>query len=212
MVEAVVLKVTKRDGKGTRKAGRLRKQGLTPAVVYGHKEATESIALSQEDLDHAIRQGARIIDLDLDGKVQKTLVKEVQWDYLGKEILHVDFARVSADERVEVPVPIVLKGVAPGVVGGGVLDQPMHALRVECPAIGIPEAIRVNIGELQVGGVIHVRDLTLPADVKALEDADAVVVHVTSPLLEPEPGAEAAAQAEPEVIGRRAAAEEGEEE
>src|SRR5439155_17618767 len=105
--------------------------------------------------------------------------------HLGKEVLHVDFMRVSQDERIEVPVRIELKGIAPGVTGGGILDQPLHTLTVECLAIRIPDSIRVNINELQLGAAIHVKDLTLPEGVKALADPDAIVVQVMTPAAEP---------------------------
>jgi large subunit ribosomal protein L25 len=213
MAETVELIAQKREGRGTKKAQRLRKQGLIPGVVYGHKEATVSITLPADDLLKAIRHGARVVDLKADGATEKALIREVQWDHLGLEILHVDFARVAVDERITVPVPIELKGVCPGVIAGGILDQPIHSLTVECLAISIPEAIRVNIHELQIGGVIYVRDLHLPEGVTVVGDPDAIVVHVSAPLAAPEApaAAPAAEQAEPEVIGRQKAAEEEEE-
>ena len=122
---------------------------------------------------------------------------EVQWDHLGQDVLHVDFRRVSADERIHVTVPIELRGIAPGVTGGGVLDQPLHTLDIECLAVAVPDSIRVNINELQLGAAIHVRDLTLPPDVKALADADAIVVHVTAPQAEPEAAGRAGAGRRP---------------
>jgi large subunit ribosomal protein L25 len=212
MAESVTLEAQPRQGRGSRAAYKLRKQGLVPAVVYGHKKATESVALSQEDLTKAIRHGVRVLDLKTNGNVQKALIREVQWDHLGHDILHVDFARVAVDERVVVTVPIELRGIAPGVTAGGLLDQPIHALSVECLAISLPDSIRVNINELQLDGAIHVRDLVLPEGVKVMTDPDAIVVHVSPPVAEAEaaaaPGAE---QAEPEVIGRqRAEEEEGE--
>jgi large subunit ribosomal protein L25 len=108
-----------------------------------------------------------------------------------------------------------IRGTAPGVNAGGLLDQPMHSLSIECLALSIPDSIRVNIGELQLGAALHVRDLVLPPGVKAMADPDAIVIHVTAPAAEPAPAAAAATeapeQAEPEVIGRqRAAEEEGE--
>ncbi len=103
---------------------------------------------------------------------------------MGQDILHADFRRVSADERIHVPVRIELRGIAPGVSAGGALDQPLHTLDIECPAVAVPDSIRVNINELKIGDAIHVRDLTLPPDVKALADADAIVVHVTAPQAE----------------------------
>jgi large subunit ribosomal protein L25 len=214
MAESVELLTQKRDGRGSRTAEKLRARGLIPAVLYGHKEATVSISLTGEDLTKAIRHGAKVVDLKTDAGVQKALIREIQWDHLGKDILHVDFARVSADERIHVTVPLDVKGIAPGVTAGGLLDQPLHVLHVECLAVSVPDHIRVNVNELQLGAAIHVCDLHLPEGVVALDDPDAIVVHVTAPQAEPEPGAAPAAEgtAEPEVIGRKAAAEEGEEE
>jgi large subunit ribosomal protein L25 len=211
MAEAVVLTAQKRDGNGSQAAKRLREKGLVPAVVYGHKEATVSVALNADDLHKAIRHGARVVDLQSDGNLQKALIKEIQWDHLGHDILHVDFYRVGADERITVTVPIEIRGTAPGVTAGGLLDQPLHTLSVECPAISVPDSIRVNINELQLGAAIHVRDLTLPPGVQAMTDGDAIVVHVTIPAAEPEaPVGPAAESAEPEIIGKKAAEEGGE--
>jgi large subunit ribosomal protein L25 len=212
MAESVTLTAEKRDTYGTRAAQRLRAAGKVPAVIYGHKEATVSLSLPGEELMAAIRHGVRVIDLKADGKTEKALINEVQWDHLGKEVLHVDLTRVSADERIHVHVPVEVRGIAPGITGGGVLDQPIHSLHIECLPGNVPESIRVNVNELQLGGAIHVRELHLPDGVIALGDPDAIVVHITAPQAEagaaPAPGTE---QAEPEIIGRRVA-EEGEEE
>jgi large subunit ribosomal protein L25 len=213
MAESVQLAAQPRDSYGSQSARRLRRQGKLPAVVYGHKEATVSVTVPQEEFESALRHGARVFDLDLNGNVERTLIQDVQWDHLGKEVLHADFRRVSKDERVVVTVPIHVRGQAPGAKAGGVLDQPLHTIQVECLVTEVPEHIRVNVGELQIDGVIHVRDLQLPPDVKAMADPDLVVVHVTAPVVAPAPAAAPAAEvAEPEVIGRAKAAEEGEEE
>jgi large subunit ribosomal protein L25 len=204
MADAVVLVAHKRDSRGSREARRLRNRGLTPGVVYGHQEATISLAVDAGELEKTVRHGIRVVDLDADGKVEKALIRDVQWDHLGQELLHVDFARVAADERVAITVPLEIRGTAPGIAAGGVLDQPMHTLSVECLAVRVPESIRVNVHELQLGGVIHVKDLVLPPDVKALADPDALVVQVVAKQVEPVPGAAPAAAeaAEPEIIGR----------
>jgi large subunit ribosomal protein L25 len=212
MAETVVLAAEKRSGRGSRTAGKLRKQGRVPGVVYGHKEETVSVSLDADELASAIRHGARVVDLRTDGAIQKAQISELQWDHLGMVILHVDFRRVSADERITVTVPLDVRGIAPGVAAGGILDQPLHTLTVECLAVSVPESIRLNVNELQLGGSIHVRDLHLPPDVKALADPDAIVVHVTAPQAEPEAAAAAGERAEPEVITQKKAAEEGEEE
>src|SRR5262249_15456530 len=158
-----------------------------------------------------IHKGAHVIDLKTDGKTQKALIREVQWDHLGLEVVHVDFARISETERVHVTVPIEIRGTAPGIAAGGVLDQPMHAIEIECLAIAIPHSIRVNVGSLQMDQAIHVKELQMPEGVTALGEPDGVVVQVVAKELEeaaaPVPGAEAA---EPEVIGRKPAEEEEE--
>jgi len=213
MAESVLVVAQDREARGTREARRLRRKGFVPGVVYGHKEATVAISVNGDEIFKVIRQGVRVVDLQAEGKVQKALIRDAQWDHLGKELLHVDFARIAADERVVITVPVVLRGTAPGVTAGGVLDQPIHSLSVECLAIKVPESIRVNVSELQMDGVIHVRELVLPEDVKAMADPDAVVVQVKQKLLEPEAApAPVAEQAEPEIIGRQAKPEEEESE
>jgi len=212
MAESVSLTAEPRKAEGSRVARRLRRQkpARIPAVVYGHKEAVVALSLLEEDLVKALRHGARVVELKLGGKSEQTLIHEVQYDHLGKEVLHVDFRRVSKDEKVVVTVRLDLRGIAPGVTAGGVLDQPIHALHVECLALSLPDSIRVNINELQIGSVIHVKDLALPEGVKAMDEPDAVVVQVKAPEAEAAPTAEvpgAPTAAEPEVITRRAADE-----
>jgi large subunit ribosomal protein L25 len=213
MAETVALVVAARNESGSQAARKLRRKGLVPAVLYGHKEATVHLSLNLEEFTKALRHGARVVDLKTDGgKDEKALIRDLQWDHLGKSLLHIDFARVSLDERIHVTVRVELRGIAPGVNAGGVLDQPLHELEIECLAISIPETIRVNIAELQMGGVIHVKDLTLPEGVTTDADPDAIVVHVTLPAAETEPGAipEAGGSAEPEVIGKAKEEEESE--
>jgi large subunit ribosomal protein L25 len=217
MAETVELSTKPRKDFGSSKARQLRRQDLVPAVVYGHGEPTVSIVLPREELETAIRRGAHVLDLKTDAKVQKCLIREVQWDHLGIDLLHVDFARIALDERVVVTVPVELRGQLPGTAAGGVLDQPLHTISVECLAIAIPASIRVPINEMQIGSIIHVRELHLPEGVKVMADPDAIVVQVKAPIVEAEAPAAAAPvageTAEPEVIGRKEkpAEEEGEE-
>jgi large subunit ribosomal protein L25 len=213
MAESVQLAVQERHGAGTQAAKRLRKQGLLPGVIYGHKEAVIPVSLSHDDFVKALRHGARLVELKSNGSAEAAIIQEVQWDHLGMDVLHVDFRRVSKDERVVVPVPLHLRGIAPGVSGGGVLDQPLHVINLECLVTAVPHEIRVNIGELQIGQAIHVRELRLPEGVKAMADPEAIVVQVSAPQVEAAaPAVPGAETAEPEVIGRQAKPEEGEEE
>lgn len=206
---SVTLKATPRTGRGSRLADKLRKQGQVPAVVYGHKQDNVQVAVDATELDRAIRvQHARVLDLEIDGKAETVLIREVQWDYLGKQMIHVDFERKDRAELVRVTVPVELRN-APKQTGGGVLDQPLHTLHVECPLGSIPEAIRIDITNLTLGHPIHVRELTLPEGVKVLEVPEAVVVQLKLPGLEAaatpapaEPGAG------PEVIKKEKKTEE----
>jgi large subunit ribosomal protein L25 len=215
----VSLKVTPRAGKGSRSAIKLRRQGLVPGIVYGHKEANAAVAVSAEELDRAIRiLHARMLNLELDGKSETVLIREVQWDPFGKQMMHVDFERKSASEKVRVTIPVELRNT-PKVTGGGVLDQPLHTLHVECPLGSIPEAIRIDITNLVLGEPIHVKELTLPEGVRVLESLEAVVVQLKLPGIEAvvaPTGAAAAAPgatpAEPEVIKKEKKVEEEEEE
>jgi large subunit ribosomal protein L25 len=213
MAESVTLVAQSRDNRGTHEARRMRKQGRIPAVVYGHKEATLTVAVGRDDLHKAIRAGARVVDLQAGGKTEKALIRDVQWDHLGHDILHVDFARVAADERIQIEVRIELRGTAPGVTAGGALDQPIHNLEIECLAIAVPDSIRVPINELQIGQALRVKDLKLPEGVTTAVDPEAIVVQVAAPKVEEEAVvAPVAEQAEPEVIGRKEKPEEEAEE
>jgi large subunit ribosomal protein L25 len=207
MADALTLKTEPRNGNGSRDAGRLRKSGRVPAVVYGHKVAPAAVTVSRDELRSAIRHHARTLQLVVDGKSETVLIQDVQHDHLGSDILHVDFRRVSKDERIKTTVDIELRGVAPGTNSGGVLDQPLHKVHVECPALAVPESIRVKIDSLLVGQAIHVKELDLPAGVKVLEDPDLVVVQVKQQVVAPEPTVaapvEAGAAAEPEVITKK---------
>ena len=213
MVETVALTAKSRNDSGSQAARKLRRTGMVPAVLYGHKEATVHLSVNLDEFTKALRHGARVVDLKTEGgKDEKALIRDLQWDHLGKSLLHVDFTRVSLDERIHVTVRLELRGIAPGVNAGGVLDQPLHELEIECLAISIPETIRVSIVELQMGGVIHVKDLHLPEGVTTKADPDAIVVHVTLPAEETEPGSipEGGGSVEPEVIGKTKEEEESE--
>jgi len=212
MAQTVTLNAQARNGLGTRVARRLRKQGQVPAVLYGHKEATVSVTVPQEALTWAIRHGVRLVELKVgDGAGEPALIRDVQWDYLGQDVLHVDFARVAADEKIHLEVRVELRGTSPGVAQGGNVVQPLHSLHIECLATNIPESIRVNIAELQLDQAIHVKELKVPEGVTIENDADAIVVQCIKAKEEAVATPLAAETAEPEIIGK-AKEEEGEEE
>ena len=206
-----VLKAIHRNEIGTRRVRPLRKGGQIPGIIYGHGEKPLAIALSRHDLDAALAHGERLLELDLNGAIHNVLVKEVQYDALGSEILHVDLARVSLDEQVQVTVPIVLRGTPAGAAEGGVLQQVTAEARIECLVRAIPEEIRVSVSEMKVGDILHMHDISMPEGAKLLSDAEAIVATVrviAEEVVAPAPVE--AAPAEPEVIGEKKEEEEEE--
>jgi large subunit ribosomal protein L25 len=193
---------------------RLRRRGLVPAVIYGHGQEPETVAVSQHDL-RLVLGHAHVVQLEMaDGEGKQYLIKDVQYDHLQKDLMHVDLMRVEAHERVEVKVPVQLKGEPKGIHEGGELVQLITDLEVECPLLAIPELITHNVKQLGVDENLHVRDLVLPPDARALHEPDEIVAVVRMKKVEeeevvaaaPAEAAEAAG-AEPEVI-RRAKEEE----
>ncbi|HUG92671.1 MAG TPA: 50S ribosomal protein L25, partial [Planctomycetaceae bacterium] len=188
---------------------RLRSRGIIPGNLYGHGLEAVAIAAPGDAVSALVMHGHRVVGLEFDGGSETAMFQEVQWDALGMRIQHFDLIRVDAQERVEVDVPIELKGTAPGAMSGaGMLEQPLHELTIECPAIQMPDSIIVRIGELQLGQAIHVRDLELPEGVTALTPPEQVVVQVVQAAEAPEAEEEAiSGPAEPELVGRKAAEE-----
>ena len=210
-----VLKATKREEIGTRHVRRLRKQGFIPAVIYGHGEGTVSVTLNEHEVELAIQHGERLLELEFEGKMHNVLIKEVQWETYGQEVIHVDLARVDLDERVEVTVKIVLKGTPAGASEGGVLQQIASEVRIEVAVRSIPDEILVVVNEMNVGDKLTMADLPLPEGATLIGDAAAPVASVN--VIAEEVEAEAAeeveegAAAQPEVIGeKQEESEEGE--
>ena len=163
---------------GSAESRRLRARGIVPGVVYGHKEGSVGIAVPATDLQPILASGHQVVDLKVDGGVQKSIFKEVQYDTFGRYILHFDLQRVSADERIETEVRLILTGIAPGVDEGGVLQQDLGAMEIACLAVAIPDSIDVSVSEMQVGDEIRVRDLTPPEGVEFLTDGGEMVAQV----------------------------------
>jgi large subunit ribosomal protein L25 len=197
-----------RNQLGSRANKRLRDQGFVPGVIYGHKEAVVPVTLIKKELTGHLSHGAHLFDLALDGKSEKVLVKEVQYDHLGIEVIHVDFARVSLDEKVEITVGLELKGTPKGEAEGGVLQQIISELEIECLVTDIPEVIRHNVSDLEKDAVLHIKDLVLPKGVRVLQDPDLIVATVREIVEEAVAPAAEVTSAEPEVIGRKVGEEE----
>jgi large subunit ribosomal protein L25 len=207
MAEDVRIRVEPRDseknkGTGTRVARRLRQKGLIPAVIYGHKQAVVPVTVTRHDVWRMIKSPGHLAQLDLGATTETVLIREVQWDHLGKEILHLDFTRVDAEEIIETEVPLELRGQPAGLADGGILEHLVHSLGIKCRAGAIPDAIKVDVSHLKLEEGIHVRDLILPEGVTADAEPDLLLAHVVTPRGEEAASAEAGAEAltQPEVI------------
>lgn len=201
------LSASARDQGGKGVARKLRSEGRIPAVVYGHGREPQPLSINSRELDRLldhIAAEATVIDLDIDGKPARTLIREIQRHPFKRQILHVDFQELVAGEKISVRLPIILVGVPDGVrLDGGILDQTMRELEVEVDPSNIPNHVDIDVTKLTIGSSIHVRDITLPEGVEVLDDGDASVCVVSAPRAAVEAVATEeteAVAAEPEVI------------
>jgi large subunit ribosomal protein L25 len=202
---AETLTVQAREKLGKRNNKRLRTGGHVPAVLYGHGGEPLNLAVPSEQIAAAVRHGSRLVDLA--GAVsEKALISELQWDVYGTDVLHIDFVRVSEGERVTLTVALDLRGEAPGVKEGGTVELVLHELEIECPVTSIPDKIHVNVKGLHVDQHLTAGEIELPPEVTLVTDPDLTVVTCSAVTEVVE--AEGEAPAEPEVIGRKAEAEE----
>lgn len=199
-----------RERIGTRYARRLRDAGRLPAVIYGHGEGSASVSVDATKFRDILEGHEHLVEVLTDGQSQPCLIKEVQWDHLGRWPVHVDLTRVNLEEEVQVEVEIVLRGEPKALdTPGAVLSQPLNILTVTCKANNIPDNIRHDIGELTLDDTITVADLTLPEGVTAVDDPETAVAQITIVAELPEEEELEATGNEPEVIGK-ADGEEGE--
>jgi large subunit ribosomal protein L25 len=217
MAKQVKLAAQPRTEVGRSAVRKLKARGAVPAVIYGAKDKAEPLQILRRDinalLSHASGENI-LVELEVAGKNRLALVQEVQHAPVGREVMHVDFHAVSVDELIEAEVPIEPMGVAEGVKNfGGLLEQSVRALEVECLPKDLPDKIIVDVSALNIGDSIHVRDIGLPEGVRTKIQPELTVFSVLEPAVEEEPAAEvaaaeAAAAAGPEVI--REKKEEGE--
>jgi len=195
------LSVRVRELLGTRNTRRLRATGQIPAVLYGHNQVTMSLSIPKEQVAIVLRRGGRLVDLA--GDVSETaLIRQVQWDPFGVDVLHLDLFRVSAEESVEVTLPIELRGTAPGTKEGGVVEHVRHEANIRCPVLVLPDKLELSIANLHLNKHLTFADIPLPAGAEMLSDPEQQVVHCVEPVDELEEGV-AGESAEPEVIGRK---------
>ena len=211
MAKTLVLKAEIREHTGRKVVQKMRREGKLPAVVYGHKEEPVAVTLDAHDFVEGLHHGHRLMDVQIGKNKQTILVKEVQYDHLGKSVIHADLMRVDVTESLKVSVPIALKGTAPGVHEGGIVEAHVDHLEVECKVTDIPESIPVIVKDMHVGDAIHAADIALPSGVKLLSSPEMLVVTChTVAVAKTMEQVEEETPVTPEVIGKEKEAEEAE--
>jgi len=210
-----------RSGTGKGAARTLRQSGQIPGVIYGHARQAQSLELNAREFDRLLEHvtASTVIELSLDGKTSRTLIREIQRHPFRREVLHVDFQELVAGEKVTVEVPIIYIGTPQGVRDGGILDQVKHELTVEADPTILPEHFEVDVSALTIGHAMYVRDVRVPEGVTVQDDLDSPVALVAAPRAETPveampavAGAAPEAAAEPELIRKpKEGDEEGEE-
>lgn len=182
-------------GKGA--AREVRRQGLTPAVIYGAGEAPVAIALDANKTRQMIYAGhflTTLFEIDVDGKKTRAIPRDYQLDPVKDFPIHVDFLRVAAGQtiKVEVPVHVIGQDQSPGLKSGGALQIVEHSLEIEVAPESIPEFIEVSVAGLEVGDTLHIDALKLPAGVSLTSTKDRTLVTIIPPTVEAEEPAAAA--------------------
>ncbi len=214
-MEDTKLIAKKRDLQGSSNSRRLRKTGNLPAVIYGEGKEATAIQLEThafEQLLHHHASETLITEIALDGTGDiSVLVKDVQRHPVSGNAIHVDLLKIIAGQAIQVDILLELVGEADGVKEGGVMDQVMHSISVECLPRNLVESIEVDVSEMSIGDVLHVSDLNLGSTFTTTLEGGAIVASVAAPRVEEEPEEELAdASAEPEVINEKKADEEAE--
>ena len=209
-MEEIILEIQPRDELGKNKVKDLRGKGFIPAIIYAEGKESLPIKVSHRQLWQLIHQHrleSMVINLKAqDNSKQKSrscLIKEIQYDPVKGDIVHVDFNEISLTKVIKVNVPVVVKGEPIGVKQeGGSLEHILWEIEVECLPADIPKGVEVDVSLLKIGDAIHIKDITFPSQVKVLSSLEAIVFSVTAPIKEEVvvPAVEGEEKQEPEVI------------
>lgn len=212
MAKQVKLSARPRSEAGRNAVKQVRARGAVPAVIYGAHDAPANLEVNLREIETLLSHAASehvLVDLEIaNGGNKLALIQEVQHHPVRGNILHVDFQAVSTSETVQSEVPIEASGEPDGVKNfGGILQQQVRALEIECLPQNLPDFVTVDISALGIGDSIHVKDIVLPEGVTALADPEITVFLVSEPNVSTDAGTEAAAA--PEVINEKKPESEG---
>jgi large subunit ribosomal protein L25 len=198
MVKRLMLLAAPRMEHGRNAVRRVHARGCVPAVLYGVSDRAHSIEVKrcevEQILAHAVGENLlvelRIVSSSPESREESgvvnrlSLIQEVQHHPVNGGVLHVDFRAISATSKIEVAIPLEARGEAKGVkAGGGLLEQSLRVLSVECLPQNLPEVIQVDVTALDIGDSCHVRDIVLPEGVRSVTDADLAVFRISEPVI-----------------------------
>jgi large subunit ribosomal protein L25 len=183
MSEMLKIEAKKRTDLGTSGARRLRAAGRTPAVVYGAKKAPESVDMDAHEFAMLVQHhgASMILEVSVDGEKTNVMVKEVQFHPVSGVVEHVDLMEVSMTEVIVATVPVILVGESAGESAGGVLEQLISEVDVECLPMALPSQIEIDITNLEIGHHINVSDIDAGEGVAVVTDGDVIAVSVHEP-------------------------------
>jgi large subunit ribosomal protein L25 len=187
MVETTTLKAETREKSSKGAVRSLRREGRVPAVIYGEKKSPELITVPYKDVTALYQTGtfmSQAIDIELDGKKERVIPRDVQFEPVRDFIIHVDFLRLGKNAVVVVNVPVVFTNHddAPGLKAGGVLNVVRHEIELSCPANAIPEHIEIDLTGREMGDSIHISSVNLPKGVTpTITDRDFTVATIAAP-------------------------------
>ncbi|MBP6703028.1 MAG: 50S ribosomal protein L25 [Vicinamibacteria bacterium] len=212
----IVVVAHAREQRGKNEAKRLRAQGRIPAIVYAPQKENVAVSVSPRELAAVFKTGAAentLVDLELDGKKRKVILKDYQVHPVRPEFLHADFYEVALDKPIQVKVHIEIHGIPVGVkTHGGMMEFVTREILVSCLPLDIPKKFVLDVEALEIGGEVRVAQIPMPEKVKAMTEGDLLVVHVVTKHAEEAAAVVegAAATAEPEVAKKGKAPAEGE--
>lgn len=198
-----------RNERGSRRTRLLRGEGKLPGVVYGLGKDAVTVAFSATEAVAVIHGGSHTIDVTLDGKNEKLLIQDVQYDYLQTTVEHVDFLRIDPNKKVTVRVSLDFRGTPKGTKEGGILETQTSELEIEVSPLNIPDHIRVNVENLEMHQILHASDIALPEGATLSDSPEKIIAQVRTVKEEVAAVVAEAGPAEPEVIGKKKEDEEG---
>lgn len=212
MAKTIQLKAEPRAAAGTTASKAVRKAGKVPAIIYGRHQKPQSLQIDAQELSLALRKVAGehiLVNLDIAGAGSAlALIQDVQHHPVKRHIVHLDFHALKEDEAMHTTVPVIGFGEPDGVKNsGGLLEQIIRSLDVECLPKDLPESVTIDVSTMKVGDTIHVNQVALPAGVTVRNSADAVVFHCAAPKVEEAAAPAAEGAASPEVLKEKKAEE-----